>query len=138
VSSPRFVVHTDIFLEHLYGHRRPSVLRMATGRFFCYTTVFNAIELFAHARNEHERQVIADSMAALKVLGLNPKNALRYAGLLREHPRKNRLHLLVAGLCIESKLPLLTDAKNDFAGIGGLRLVSPDAVLKQGSATASP
>jgi len=42
---------------------------------------------------------------------------------------------MVAGLCIESRLPLLTDAKNDFSGIEGLRLVSLDAVLKQRSAS---
>jgi predicted nucleic acid-binding protein len=131
VSVPKLVVHTDIILDHLYGRHQPSVLRVVMGQSFCYTTVFNAIELFARSRNEHERKLIEDSLSGMKILGLNPKNALRFAGLVRRHRRKRTLDLLVAGLCLESKLPLLTSNAGAFRGITGLHFVSPREVLSR-------
>ena len=82
MSVSKIVVHTDVFLSHLSGDRSPSLLRVAMGRFFCYTTVFQAIELFSLARSENEVRLVEDSMAAMKLLGLNPKNARTYGALL--------------------------------------------------------
>jgi predicted nucleic acid-binding protein len=131
VSVPKLVVHTDVILEHLHGGHRPSVLRVVMGQSFCFTTVFNAIELFAWSRTEHERKLIEDAMSGMKILGLNPRNAVRYAGLVRRHGRKRMLDLLVAGLCIESKLPLLTANRGAFRGIPGLHFVSPREVMSR-------
>ncbi len=80
MSVPKIVVHTDVFLGHLVAVRQPSVLRQAMGKFFCYATVFHAIELFSLARSKQEEKAIEDAMSAVKVLGLNPKNARAYAG----------------------------------------------------------
>lgn len=130
MSAPKIVVHTDVFLGHLYGIRQRSVLREAMTKFFCYTTVFQAIELFAVARTDSERKAVEDSMAAMKVMGLNPKQASRYGTLLKRSERLNTLHVLVAGLCIESKLPILTDRRGDFRGIKGLTIV-PTKLVRQ-------
>lgn len=119
----KIVVHTDVILEHLYGTRRPSVLRSAMGMYFCYTTVFQAVEVFAVLRTERERQAAVDAMAAMKLLGLNPKNAMRYGDLFAAHPTFRPMDILVAGLCLESRLPLLTDRGKDFAGIRGLDVI---------------
>lgn len=99
-------------------------------KFFCYTTVFQAIELFAYAKTDGEQKAIEDSMAAMKVMGLNPKQASRYGTLLKRSERLNILHVLVAGLCIESKLPILTDRRGDFRGIKGLTIV-PTKLVRQ-------
>jgi len=109
MTRRRVVVHTDLFLEHLAGTRTPSVLRVAARTFFCYTTVFNAIELFAGARGARERTAMRHAMGAVKVLGLNARSAVRSGALFRKHPKADPLLLLVAGLCIESGLPLLTN-----------------------------
>jgi len=74
-----------------------------------------------------------DAMAAMKLLGLNPKNAQRYGELLRSAPRSATLNILVAGLCLESRLPILTGRKKDFAGVKGLEIVSPE--MMRGSVT---
>lgn len=133
----KIVVHTDIVLEHLAGDRTPSVLRVAMRRCFCYTTVFQAIELFSRARTERELQAVEDSMAAMKLLGVNPKNARLYGRLLaarqRTSPpgeRAGEWNILIGGLCIESRLPLLTERKREFAGIEGLQIISPQMILK--------
>ncbi len=132
MSPGKVVVHTDLFLDHLEGRRRPSNLRIAMGRMFCYTTVFHAIELFRMAANQEERDAVRDAMEAMKVLGLNPKNAARYGELTRKYPGVSPWNLLIAGLCIESRLPLLTDRERDFRGVRGLVFV-PTSALNGGA-----
>lgn len=130
MSAAKIVVHSDVILDHLCGDNYPSALRRAMGKFFCYTTVFQAMELFSYARTEVERKSVEDAMAALKLLGLNPKNARRYGELLRSVSRAATLNILTAGLCLESRLPILTDRKRDFAGVQGLEIV-PTARLRR-------
>jgi predicted nucleic acid-binding protein len=129
VSVPKIVVHTDVFLHHICGMPQPSVLRVAMSKFFCYATAFQAIELFSLARTETEIKAVEDSMAAMKVLGLNPKNARKYGELISSSKRTDRWNILIAGLCLESRLPLLTDRVKDFARIPGLTIVRTASVL---------
>ncbi len=125
MSAPKLVVDTDILMDHLGSGRFPSVLRRAMGAFFCYTTVFQAIELFSRMHTPRERQAAEDALAAMKVLGLNPKSAPAYGRLFAAHPGRKPADLLVAGLCIESRLPLLTGRRAHYAGVRGLTLISP-------------
>jgi predicted nucleic acid-binding protein len=135
VSVAKIVVHTDVLVDHLQGRAYPSVLRRAMGLFFCYTTVFQAIELFALMRTARERRAAADAMSAMKLLGLNPKNAAHYGRLFAVHPQHRPMDLLVSGLCIESGLPLLTGRRRDFAGIEGLPVITPGMIAAGGSAS---
>lgn len=130
MSVSKVVVHTDLFLDHLTGRTAPSRLRRAVGNYFCYTTVFHAIELFSLARTEKEARAVEDAMAAVKLLGLNPKNARRYGRLLSGATRTTPWNVLIAGLCLESRLPLLTDRADDFVGINGLTIL-PTSVLSR-------
>jgi predicted nucleic acid-binding protein len=106
------------------------VLRQALNKFFCYATVFQAIELFSLARSETEAHAVEDSMASVKILGLNPKNARKYGELLGHRKRPGLMAVLVAGLCKEGRLPLLTDRKKEFKSFPGLLVVSPRLVEK--------
>ena len=128
MKVPKLVVHTDVILDHLTGNTSPSVLRLAMGMYLCYTTVFHAIELFSFARTEKEAQAVEDAMAGMKVLGLNPKNARRYGELRSTRRNMDSWNLLIAGLCVESKLPILTDRKKHFAGVPGLVLIPTKAI----------
>lgn len=130
MTAPKIVIHTDVFLEHLRGDRFPSVLRQAMGKFFCYTTVFQAIELFSLAETEKECKAVEDSMAAMKVMGLNSKQAQKYGTLLTSAKRLDTLNVLIAGLCLESKLPILTDRKADFKGVKGLVVIPTKLISK--------
>ncbi len=94
--------------------------------YFCYTTVFTAIELFVRARTAKEHKAVRDAMAAMKILGLNPKNAPLHAALFKKHRNRRQMDLLVAGLCIESGLPLLTGRTDAFGTIRGLTVMAPD------------
>ncbi len=99
------------------------MLRLAMSKFFCYATVYQAIELFSLARSEREFEAVGNSMAAMKILGLNPKNARKYGELIASNKRTDRWNVLIAGLCIDSRLPILTERKREFASFKGLKIV---------------
>ncbi len=129
------MVHTDVFLNHLTGDDQPSVLRLVMSEFFCYTTVYQAIELFSLAKKDEEVKAIEDSMAAMKLMGLNPKNSRLYGELISSNKKTSLWNILIAGLCLESKLPLLTDRKKEFRGIKGLTIVPTKFVRRGKSGT---
>ena len=124
------MIHTDVFLDHVAGKREPSVLRKAMSKYFCYTTVFQAIELFSFAKSEREMRIIEDSMAVVKLLGLNARTARKYGEMIAKDRKMNRWNILIAGLCLESRLPLLTNSGKEFAGFGGLQIMPANSLLK--------
>lgn len=139
----KIVVDSDIILEHLIGsaaserNSDPSMLRKVMAQFFCYTTVFNAAELFSICRTPAEQRVVEDVMASMKVLGLNGKSA-KNVGMHIARSRGERMvdvGSLVAGVCLESHLPLLTASESQYRGIRSLRLIRAaelNASLKKG------
>jgi predicted nucleic acid-binding protein len=131
LTAQKIVVHSDIFLDHLHGGTTPSVLRLAMGKFFCYATVFQAIHLFSIMRSKRQRRAVEDVFSAVKLLGMNPKNAERYGRLIARCKRHDPLDILVACLCLDSKLPILTGRGEDFEGIPGLKILRPSLVLRE-------
>ncbi len=140
----KVVIDTDIILGHLTGSMNsrkssePSLLRKVMSRYFCYTTVFNAAELFSMCRTSAERNAVEDAMAAMKVLGLNGKSARNIGLHISRSDTKRVLDIggLVAGLCLESHLPLLTGNGSRYRGIRSLHLLNAaefDASLKKGT-----
>jgi predicted nucleic acid-binding protein len=127
----KIVVHTDVLLDHLRTNKRPSVLRVAMGRYFCYTTVFNAVELFALAGTKRERERALEAIGAIKVLGLSSRSALLVGGLVARYSRRKGNNIMIAGMCLEAGLPLLTAQPGVFAGITGLRVVTPAQVMRR-------
>lgn len=134
MKGEKIVVDTDVLVDHLLSSRSagglpsPSLFRRAVSRFFCYTTVFNAIELFSLCRTAGEVRAAEDAMHAIKLLGLNAKSAMNIAPLFRQLQGRP-LRALVAGLCIESRLPLLTTSPGRYQGIAKLRVYNAARVL---------
>jgi predicted nucleic acid-binding protein len=125
VNGQKIVVDTDVILEHLVHREGSSLLRKAMNLFFCYTTVFNAIEAFSAARSEKEIQAVDDAMSAMKVLGLNAKSAKAIGKIFPDvnATRQQALPVLIAGVCRESKLPIVTMNPKRFSGIRQLRVI---------------
>ncbi len=121
----------DYLLHHGEG---ASLLRIVMMKFFCYTTVFNAIELFSLTRNVSEARAVTSAMSAMKILGLNAKRAEHYGRWFASHRKIAPLNLLVAGMCLESKLPLVTGMPESFRGVHGLLLVKGSTVDAASSA----
>jgi predicted nucleic acid-binding protein len=133
-AAPRIIVDADVIAAHLNGLRRPSVLRQALGKVFCYTTVIQAAEVFSLARSARERRAVLDALAPIKVLGVNARSAVLLGELMGVRGVRDPGVALIAALSIESRLPILTGRPGRFARIRGVRCISPRSVatLKTG------
>jgi predicted nucleic acid-binding protein len=127
----KIVVDSDIILDHLTTADDVSMLRQLMARYFCYTTIFNAIELFAAARSRHEIQAIDDAMYAMKVLGVNAKSAKNIARAYSSSSKA--MNGLIAGLCIESKLPIATLNPKQYKKIPSLEVIPALSLLSESS-----
>lgn len=117
----KIVVDSSIIADHLITEQNESILRGLSKEYFCYTTVFNAIELFAVSKSLKETQAIEDALSAMKVLGINSKSAKNIAAVVSSTTRD--FSALIAGVCIESKLPILTLNPKRFSRIKNLQVV---------------
>lgn len=125
-DSSRAVLDTGIFLAHLRSPRGvPTALRRALRGRFCYTTVFNAMELFSAARTARERRAVEAVLSAVKILGMNGRNAARFARIAGDGRKGFDRAALVAGVCIEARLPLVTDRPGEYRRHRTLRTVPP-------------
>lgn len=130
MSAAKVVLHTDVLLGYL-RHRGtgPSDLRRIMSACLCYTTVFNAIELFALATTAREKHAVQEALSAMKLLGLNAKHAPKFGAILAARTAPGTMEMLVAGLCIESGLPLVTTRPERFRRVKGLTVMSPRELL---------
>lgn len=132
MSLQKLVVDTDLVCDYLtHRQQRPPKLRVLMMHFFCYTTVFNAIELFSLARTARERRAVEDSLRTMKILGLNAKHAKRYGEWFARVPHVPEMQKLIAGLCLESHMPLATGDTSRYTGIRGLRVL-PASSIREG------
>lgn len=127
MSVKKIVVDSGIIAEHLTTTNAESILRKLSKEYFCYTTVFNAIELFAAAKSLKETEAVQDAMNALKVLGINSKSAKNIASVVSS--TKKDFAALIAGICLESKLPIVTVNPKRFVGVKNLKVTSPNELL---------
>lgn len=125
----KIVVDSDIIADHLVTKESRSLLRMLMSEYFCYTTVFNAIELFSAARSKKEIQAVDDAMNAMKVVGVNSKSAKSIAKHLTQS--KETLSGLIAGVCIESKLPIVTLREKQYKKFKVLEVLSAKKFIKK-------
>ena len=124
----KIVVDSSIIADHLTTTQVESHLRKLSKKYFCYTTVFNAIELFAAAKSLKETEAVQNAMDALKVLGINPKSAKNIASVVTSAKEKD-FTSLIAGICIESKLPIVTLNKKRYSKIKKLETIAADDLL---------
>ena len=77
------------------------------------------------ARSEEEIQAVDDAMSAMKVLGLSAKSAKAVGKFFSNIDQKKArdLPVLIAGVCRESKLPIVTMNPKRFSGIKQLRVI---------------
>lgn len=124
VPAPKVVVDTDLLLEHVAGTAAgPSRLRRMMAQAFCYTTVFNAVEAFSLCATARERKAVEDTMSAMKILGLNAKLGKAIGALTARRGQAADLPVLIAGLCRESRLPLVTGRPERFREMRGLEVI---------------
>lgn len=127
MSVKKIVVDASVIADHLMTAGDRSMLRQLSNEYFCYTTVFSAIELFACCRSLKETQAVQAAMDALKVLGVAPKSAKNIAAVVSSSVTGGSA-ALAAGICRESKLPMVTLRPERYRGIRGVTVLSAAAL----------
>lgn len=131
MTVKKIVIDTDIIAEHLLTGKKESILRALSREYFCYTTVFNAIELFAAADSLKEKEAVRQAMDAMKVLGISPKSAKNIGEVVSSV--KKDYTALIAGICCESKLPIVTMRPKRFSGVKRLTVIPVSAIRQKRS-----
>ncbi|MBW7887579.1 MAG: hypothetical protein H3C35_04340 [Bacteroidetes bacterium] len=133
MKQKKIIIDSDVLFEHLVTRQPESLLRKVLKYYFCYTTVFNAVELFSAAQTKKELEAVGKAMQAIKILGLHAKSSKNIAGIVAEFQKKKKSELasLIAGVCMESRLPLLSLNPKRFAAVKGLKIISAQQMLKE-------
>jgi len=129
MTLKKVVVDTGVIAEHLTTSRKQSYLRELSAQYFCYTTVFSAIELFAAAGSLKETQAVQQAMDALKVLGINPKSAKNIGKVVSSTGTQDTT-ALVAAVCLESRLPLVTLQPKRYKRYKALQVIDLRSIIQ--------
>ncbi|HUN66402.1 MAG TPA: PIN domain-containing protein [Bacteroidota bacterium] len=119
----RIIADTDLLVGYLIadGSSEPALKKLMASS-FCYTTVVSAAALFGYAATARQRQSVYNLLGALKILGINARSAVLFGELRRSSPHLGADDCFIAGLAIESRLPLCTFSPERFSGVRNLRL----------------
>ncbi len=123
--TKKVIVDTDVLVDYLLADETVEpVLRKLMRSFFCYTTVINAAALLALASSKKQRTVMEDLLGGLKILGINARSSILFGRLLRSYPRLSVNDCYIAGICLESRLPLCTLTPRRFSAVRKLKVLS--------------
>jgi toxin FitB len=108
------LVDTDVFIDHLRGHRR-----FAPGRDHVFYSVLARAELFAGTNADTEPiGLLLGSFGELLI----DRSIAERGGILRRSLGISLPDALIAATALERELVLITRNKRDFEQITGLRL----------------
>ncbi|HYM19921.1 MAG TPA: hypothetical protein VEW28_02840 [Candidatus Kapabacteria bacterium] len=121
----QLLIETDILHDYLtHTGEEPSVLRQALSRATCYTTMLNAMEVFALSHSTDERDAVMNMLMVVRVLGFSGRYAEGFAELGKRFHTLSQRELLVAGMASVSKLTILTERFYDrYAIAGGIAVI---------------
>ena len=110
----QFLIETDVLCEYLIAAKgEETILRKALATGVCYTTMYNALELFRAAKTKEESDAVMQMLICVRVLGFNSRTAQSFAETAREVEEKTGMilshrELMMIGLARTSKLTILT------------------------------
>lgn len=128
------LVETDVLAGYLIAPATaPSVLRLLLQSATCFTTFINAAELYSLPTNDEEQRMIERALFGLKILGASGRYAKTIGALLSslETPGNIVDHrtAIIAGMCREGRLPVVTDSRYDvYSRIPGMIVLRGDDV----------
>lgn len=106
------LVESDLIVEFLTAPAGTTpLLRRLLETTTCYTTFLNAAEIYGSARGEEERRMVERALFGLKILGASSRYAKTIGEALSSDVTVvDHRTAIVAGMAIESGLPIVTDA----------------------------
>ena len=110
----QFLIETDVLREYLVAAKgAETVLRKALATGVCYTTMYNALELFRAASGKEENDAVMQVLMVVRVLGFNSRYAQSFAEIASEIEKKTGIILsqreaMIIGMARTSKLTIVT------------------------------
>ena len=110
----QFLIETDVLREYLVAASgEETVLRKALASGVCYTTMYNALELFRSCSGKEESDAVLQMLMVVRVLGFNSRYAQSFAESAREVEKQSGILLthreaMIIGMAKASKLTILT------------------------------
>jgi predicted nucleic acid-binding protein len=104
------LLETDLIVEFLTAGGEASLMRRLLETATCFTTFLNAAEIYSTARDDDERRMVERALFGLKILGASSRYAKTIgAALSSEVIVIDHRTAVIAGMAIESGLPVITD-----------------------------
>lgn len=138
MDDTRLCLDTNVLIAFLKG-REPgaAAVEQAVRDYNCYVTAVTVYELpFGVARAQREIGEAA-LLGVMNVVPFDDAAARRAANLHDELIRRNQdigvKDVIIAAICLERSLPILTLNERHFSRVPGLKVLTPDALLAQRS-----
>ena len=126
----QFLIETDILREYLVAAKgEETILRKALSNGVCYTTMYNALELFRAAGGKDENDAVMQMLMVVRVLGFNSRYAQSFAESAQEIENRTGIvlsqrELLIVGMAKASKLTIVTnDLYERYRSVGIVSVV---------------
>lgn len=110
----QFLIETDVLSEYLVAAKgEETILRKALAAGVCYTTMYNALELFRAAATKDESDAVLQMLMVVRVLGFNSRYAQSFADTVKDVEAKTGMILsqrevMMIGMAKVSKLTIVT------------------------------
>ena len=110
----QFLIETDVLREYLIaGKGKETLLRKALSKGVCYTTMYNALELFRAAKTKEDSDAILQMLMVVRVLGFNARYAQNFSAATAEIEKQTGLSVtlresMMIGMAKISKLSIVT------------------------------
>jgi tRNA(fMet)-specific endonuclease VapC len=136
MDTSRLCLDTSVLIVYLKG-RDPgaSAVARAVKESACYITSITVYELLFGVARAQKQIGEQELLGVMLILPLDESAARRAANLHNELIRRNQdigvKDVLIAAVCLEHDLPLLTLNERHFARVAGLTVLSPETFLAQ-------
>ena len=137
MDEPHLCLDTGPLISYLKGHDPgAAAVERAVRNYDCYVTAVTVYELLFGV-GRAQKQIGEDVLlGVMKVLPFDDTAARRAAKVHAELIRRNEdigvKDVLIAAICLEHSLPILTLNDRHFSRVPGLKVITPEVFLAGG------
>jgi predicted nucleic acid-binding protein len=134
VAAPKLCLDTNVLIAFLKG-RDPgaSAVEQAIRGYECYVTAITVYELLFGVARAEKHIGENDLLSMMHVVPLDDaaarKAAHLHVTLLKRNQDIGVKDVLLAAICLETSLPLLTLNERHFSRVEGLDVIAPESLL---------
>ncbi len=127
MEKHRVCIDTDIIIDFL-REKSPGqeILEECIEKYECYITFITAFETYLGLKSEKQKNIFNSILGELKLVPTNLKAAEKSAQIIKELRKENKeiglMDSIIAGMCINNGLELVTKNIDHFNRVKGIKL----------------